>query len=111
MGEKIDDQKNRFDFEICLLIEAGTAVSNKRHTTAAIRNPMMMDKYVNLVRILSTDDFVSPSIRDDVCVKLFHGERGEYTGGKLRWKFEDCLKEIRIQYTQTLPRDISNDPS
>jgi hypothetical protein len=75
-GEKIDQQKNRFNVEICLLIEAGTAISNECSTTAAIWNQMMMDKYVNLVGMFSTDDFVSPSTQDDMCVKPFRGKRG-----------------------------------
>jgi hypothetical protein len=62
------------------LIEACTAVSNKWSTAAAIQIQMMMDKYVNLVRMFSTDDFVFPSTQDDMCVKLFHGKRGGYTG-------------------------------
>ena len=44
------NRNNRSNVETCLLIEAGTAVINERTTSAEIRNEMMKDKYVNLVR-------------------------------------------------------------
>ena len=43
LGERID-ARNRMNVEICLLIKAGTSVSNKRSTTTEIRNRMMMDR-------------------------------------------------------------------
>ena len=36
LGENIDQQKNQYNVEACLLIEFGTAVSNERTTTAVI---------------------------------------------------------------------------
>ena len=111
LGEKIDQQRNRLNVEICILIEAGTAVLNERATTADLRNQMMMDKYINLVRMFCQDDFVSPSLQDDMCIKLFNGKRGGYTGEKLWRKFKDWRKVIRTQYTPKLQKDIANYPS
>jgi hypothetical protein len=89
LGERIDQQMNRVNVEICLLIEAGTAVTNERAVTSEVRNQMMLDKYRNLVRMFSQDDFVSPSIQDDMCIKLFNGRASMATqvincGGSLR---------------------------
>jgi hypothetical protein len=53
---------------------------------------MTLDKHVNLVNMFSTDDFVSPSTQDDMCIILFHGKRGGYTGEKMSRKFKDCRK-------------------
>ena len=111
LGEAIDQQKNRFNVEACLLIEAGTSVSNERTTTATIRNQMMLDRYVNLVRMFSPDDFVSPTTQEDMAIRLFHGKRGGYNGEKLWRKFEEYRKEIRTKYTPKLPKDISSFPS
>ena len=36
LGENIDQQKNQYNVEACLLIELGTAVSNEWTTTAVI---------------------------------------------------------------------------
>jgi len=44
LGERIDQQKNRVDVEICLLIEAGTSVTNERAVAIEVRNQMMLDK-------------------------------------------------------------------
>jgi hypothetical protein len=88
LGERNNQKKNRVNVEICLLIEADTAVTNERAVTTEVRNQMMLDKYRNLVRMFSQDDFVSPSIQDDMCIKLFNGKsKHGYTGDKLWRKF------------------------
>ena len=97
LGKKIDQQRNRLNVKICILIEAGTAVSNERATTADLQNQIMMDKYINLVRMICQDDFVSLSLQDDMCIKLFNGKRSGYTGEKLWRKFEDWRKVIRTK--------------
>ena len=111
LGEAIDQQKNRFNVEACLVIEAGTSVSNERTTTATIRNQMMLDRYVNLVRMFSPDDFVSLTTQEDMAIRLFHGKKGGYNGEKLWRKFEEYRKEIRTKYTPKLPKEISSFPS
>ncbi len=84
LGERIDHQKNRINVEICLLVEAGTAVTNERGVSTDMRNQMMLDKYRNLVRAFSRDDFVSPSTQDDMSIKLYNGKSKDgYTGDKL----------------------------
>ena len=93
------------------MIEAGTSVSNKRTTTATIRNQMMLDRYVNLVCMFSPDDFVSPTTQEDMSIRLFHGKKGGYNGEKLWRKFEQCQKEICTRYTPKLPKEISSFPS
>jgi hypothetical protein len=110
LGETIN-RSNRSNVETCLLIEAGTAVINERTTSAEIRNEMMKDKYVNLVRQFRREDFDSSSIQDDMAVKLFHGKSGGFTGYKLWRKFEESRRDIRIHYIPKLPKDISNYPS
>ena len=111
LGEAIDQQKNRFNVEACLLIEAGTSVSNEWTTTATIRNQMMLDRYSNLVRMFSPDDFVSPTTQEDMAIRLFHGKRGGYNGEKLWRKFEEYRKEIRTRYTPKLPKEMYSFPS
>ncbi len=94
LGERIDHKKNRLNVEICLLVEAGTAVTNERGVTMDMRNQLMIDKYRNLVRAFFRDDFVSPSIQDDMSIKLFNGKsKGGYTGDKLWRKYEDWRKK------------------
>ena len=105
------DRTNRSNVETCLLIEAGTAVINERSTTAEIRNEMMKDKYVNLVRQFRHEDFVSSRLQDDMMLKFFYGKSGGFTGYKLWQKFEECQREIQINYTPKLPKDISHYPS
>ena len=72
---------------------------------------MMLDRYVNLVRMFSPDDFVSPTTQEDMAIRLFHGKRGGYNGEKLWRKFEEYRKEIRTKYTPKLLKDISSFPS
>ena len=100
-----------FWVEACILIEAGTSVSNKRTTTATIRNQMMLDRYVNLVCMFSPDDFVSPTTQEDMSIRLFHGKKGGYNGEKLWRKFKEYRKEIRTRYTLKLPKEIPSFPS
>jgi len=111
LGEKIDQQKNRFNVEICILIEAGTAVSNEKTTTAEAQNRMMKEKYVSIIRSFDAEDFITNDTQEDMCVHLFHGKRGGYTGEKLWRKFEECRRDIRNKYTPKLPRSISSYPS
>jgi len=61
LGERID-ARNRMNVEICILIEAGTSVSNERSTTTVIQHRMMLDRYVNLVRQFDSDDFASSTL-------------------------------------------------
>ena len=70
------------------MIEAGTSVSKERTTTATIRNQMMLDRYVNLVRMFSPDDFVSLTTQEDMAIRLFHGKKGGYNG-------ENCGGSLR----------------
>jgi hypothetical protein len=112
LGERIDRQKNRLNVEICLLIEASTAVSNERSTTAEIRSQMMLNTNRNLVCMFPQDDFVSPSIQDDMCIMLFNGKsKHGYTCDKLWRKFEDWRKKIRAEYMTKLPKGIADYPS
>ena len=76
------------------MIEAGTSVSNEQTTTPTIRNHMMFDRYVDLVRMFSPDDIVSPTTQEDMAIRLLHGKKGGYNGGKLWRKFEEYRKEI-----------------
>ena len=48
LGEQIDHQKNWLNVEICLLIEAGTTVTNESVVSTEVQNQMMIDKYHNL---------------------------------------------------------------
>ena len=112
VGERIDQQKNRVNVEICLLIEASTAVTNERAVTSEVQNQMMLDMYRNLVRMFSQDDFVSPSIQDNMYIKLFNGKskHGD-TGDKLWRKFEDWRENVRTEYMPKLPKEIADYPS
>ena len=96
--------------EICLLNEAGSSVSNKRTTTSDLCNRMMLERYVNLVQSLQEDDFVSPSVQEEMAMKLFNAKKG-ITGACLWKKFEDWRREIRTLYTPKLPNDLSSIPS
>ena len=109
LGERID-ARNRMNVEICLLIEAGSSVLNERSTTTEIRNRMMQDRYVNLVRQFDADDFALATLRDEMTIKLYNGKK-DITGDRLWRKFEDGRKEIRTKYTPKLPADISSIPS
>jgi hypothetical protein len=73
---------------------------------------MMLDKYRNLVRLFSQDEFLSPSIQDNMCIKLFNGKspHGD-TGDKLWRKFKDWRKKIRTEYMPKLPKEIADYPS
>ncbi len=94
------------------MIELGTALTNERAVTSEVRNQMMLDNYHNFVRMFSQDDFVSPSIQDDMCIKLFNGKsKHGYTGDKLWRKFEDWRKKIRTEYMPKLPKEIADYPS
>jgi hypothetical protein len=112
VGERINQQKNRVNVEICLLIEASTAVTNERAVTSEVQNQMMLDMYRNLVRMFSQDDFVSPSIQDNMYIKLFNGKskHGD-TGDKLWRKFEDWRENVRTEYMPKLPKEIADYPS
>ena len=95
--------------EIWLLIEAGSSVSDERTTTTDICNQMMLERYVNIVRSFQTDDFVSPSVQEELAMKLFNAKKG-ITGARLWKKFEDWRKEIRTLCTTELPSDLSSIP-
>jgi hypothetical protein len=97
LRERIDNRKNRQNVEICLLVEAGSSVSDERATTTDVRNQMMLERYVNLVRSFQTDDFVSPSVQEEMAMKLFNAKKG-ITGAHLWKKFKDWRKEIRTLY-------------
>ena len=87
LGERID-ARNRMNVEICILIEAGTSVVNERSTTSEIRNRMMQDRYVNLVRQFDADDFASATLQDEMTIKLYNGKK-DINGLGLWQKFED----------------------
>jgi hypothetical protein len=110
LRERIDNRRNRQNVETCLLVEAGSSVSDERATTSDVRNQMMLERYMNLVRTFQTDDFVSPSVQDEMAMKLFNAKKG-ITGAHLWKKFEDWRKEIRTLYTPKLPSDLSSIPS
>ncbi len=110
LRERIDNRKNRQNVEICLLVEAGSSVSNERATTSDVRNQMMLERYVNLVRSFQADDFVSPSVQEEMAMKLFNAKEG-ITGAHLWKKFEYWRKESRFLYTPKLPSDLSSIPS
>ena len=84
LRERIDNCKNRQNVEICLLVEAGSSVSDERTTTSDLCNRMMLERYVNLVRSFQTDGFVSPSVQEEMAMKLFNAKKG-ITGAHL-WK-------------------------
>jgi hypothetical protein len=93
------------------LIEAGTAVSNERSTTAEIQNQMMLDEYHNLVCMFPQDDVVSSSIQDGMCIRLFNGKsKHGYTGDKPWRKCGDWRKKIRAEYMPK-PKGIADYPS
>ena len=58
------------------------------------------------------DDFVSPSIQDDMCFRLFNGKSKHcYTGDILWRKFEDWRKKFWAEYMPKLPKVITDYPS
>jgi len=67
---------------------------------------MMLDKYVNIVRNLKTDDFVSPSLQEEMATKLYNAKAG-LTGESLWTKFINWRKEIHTKYFPKLPKDLS----
>ena len=75
-GDHIDNKRNRQNIEISLLIEAGTSVIDEKTTTSQRRNQMMLDKYVNIVRNLKTDDFLSPSLQEEMTTKPYNAKAG-----------------------------------
>jgi hypothetical protein len=109
LGERID-ARNRMNVEICILMEAGTPVSNERFTTTDIQNRMMLDRYVNLVRQFDSDNFASSTLQDEMTIKLYNGKK-DITGDRLWQKFEDWRKELRTKYTPKMPSNISSIPS
>ena len=74
LGQKIDKQ-NRFNVEICLLLEAGSSVSDERATTSNLRNNMMMNRYVDLVRTFEVENFVDPAIQEDMALRLYNAKK------------------------------------
>ena len=72
LREQINNCKNRQNVEICLLVEAGSSMSDERATTTNERNQMTLERYVNLVQSFQTDDFVSPSVQEEMAMKLFN---------------------------------------
>ena len=72
----------------------------------------MFNKYRNLVLMFPQDDFVSPRVQDNMCIRLFNGKsKHGYTGDKLWRKFEDWKKKIRAEYMPKLPKDIADYPN
>ncbi len=65
--------------EICLLIEAGSSVSDERATASDLRNRMMLERYINLVQSFQMDEFVSPSVQEEMAMKLFNAKKGPGT--------------------------------
>ena len=74
MDQKIDKQ-NRFNVEICLLLKAGLSVSDERATTSNLRNDMMLNRYVNLVRTFEVENFVDPAIQEDMALHLYNAKK------------------------------------
>ena len=109
LRQKID-RGNSLNVEICLLLEAGTSVSDESTTVANLRNDMMMTRYVNLVRNFSSEDFIEPAIQEDMALRLFNAKK-TMTGMRLWEKFVAWRKEVRTMYTPKLPREISSIPS
>jgi hypothetical protein len=58
----------------------------------------MVDKYVNIVHNFKSDDFVSPSLQEEMATKLYNAKAG-LTGERLWAKFMDWRKEIRTKYS------------
>ncbi len=69
------DQRNRLNVEICLLLEAGSSVSDERTTLATSRNEMMMNRYANLVPNSAVEDFVDLTIQEDMAHCLFNAKK------------------------------------
>jgi hypothetical protein len=85
-------------------------MSDERATTTNVHNQVMVERYINLVQSFQTDDFVSPSVQEEMAMKLFNAKKG-ISGAHLWEKFEDWRKEIRTLYTPKLPNDLSSIPS
>ena len=69
------DKQNRFNVEICLLLEAGSSVSDERATTSNLRNDMMMNRYVNLICNFEVENFVDPAIQEDMALHLYNSKK------------------------------------
>ena len=108
LGQRIDKQ-NRFNVEICLLLEAGSSVSDERATTSNLRNDMMMNRYVNLVRTFEVENFVDPAVQEDMALCLFNAKK-TMTGLRLWEKFVSWRKEVRTMYMPKLPNNLSTLP-
>jgi hypothetical protein len=70
----------------------------------------MLERNVNLVQSFQMDDLVSPSVQEEMAMKLFNAKKG-IIGARLWKKFEDWRKEIRTLYTSKLPSDLWSIPS
>ncbi len=96
--------------EICLLLEAGSSVSDERATTSNLWNDMMLNRYVNLVRTFEVENFVDPAIQEDMALRLFNAKK-TMTGLRLWEKFVSCRKEVHTMYMPKLPNNLSSLPS
>ncbi len=74
LGQKIDKQ-NRVNVEICLLLEAGSSVSDERSTITNSCNDMMMNRYVNLIHNFTAGDFVDSVLQEDMALHLFNTKK------------------------------------
>ena len=106
-GDHTDNKRNRQNVEISLLIEAGTSVTEEKTITSQRHNQLMLDKYVNIVRNFKPDDFVSPSLQEEMATKLYNAKAG-LTGERLWAKFMDWRKEIRMKYSPKLSKELSS---
>jgi hypothetical protein len=64
--DRIDNCKNRQSVEICLLLEAGSSVSDEKATTSDLCNGLMMERYINLVHGFQLEDFIFLPARGNV---------------------------------------------
>jgi hypothetical protein len=110
LHNRIDNRKNMQNTEICLLLEAGSSVSDEKATTSDLRNQLIRERYINLVGGFQLENFISPSLQEEMSMKLFNVKK-VMTGDHLWEKFEDWRKEISMQYSPKIPKDLSRIPS
>ena len=102
LGRRID-KMNRECVEICLLIKAGTAVTNKKPTSSDDRNAQMLERYIYLVHQFKEDDFVEWNTKDDMAARLFKAKHN-MNGNRLWGKLGEWRKDIHSKYSPKFPK-------
>ena len=106
---KITNIIGRKNVEACVLIEAGSRVSDSGTFKTPVRNSRMLTEYTKIMEQLPRSLFcASDNVRDEMCRKL-HSATRPLDGGKLWTKYQGVKREIGKEYENSLPQSLHAD--